>query len=207
VLAERGHRPGGSFPPRSTRVSLGASVQGVGRDGPQLDEHELREFLATEYPRLVGAVALVAGSRALAEDAVQEAVARAWERSDRGEHIESLGSWVMTVAINLSRSAWRRRRAERRARERLAGRTTAATDPGATLPELVDLRRAMETLPRRQREVVVLHYYLDLPVATIGAVLGVEVGTVKTSLFRARRALASALGVSEPDVEEEPERA
>jgi RNA polymerase sigma-70 factor, ECF subfamily len=137
-------------------------------------------------------------------------VARAWERSDRGERIESLGSWVMTVAMNLSRSAWRRRRVERRARERLAARAPRAIDPGASSPDLVDLRMALEALPRRQREVVVLHYYLDLPVASIGAVLGVEVGTVKTSLFRARRTLASALGVGDADAadeEAEPDRA
>jgi RNA polymerase sigma-70 factor (ECF subfamily) len=177
----------------------------VGRDGPQLDEERIREFVATEYPRLVGAVALVAGSRALAEDAVQEALARAWERTDRGERIESLGSWVMTVAINLSRSAWRRRRVERRARERVGERAAPPVDPGASTPELVDLRRAIEALPRRQREAVVLHYYLDLPVASIGAALGVDVGTVKTSLFRARRSLASALGVSHQE-EVEPRR-
>jgi RNA polymerase sigma-70 factor (ECF subfamily) len=198
----------GSFPPRSTRVSLNASLWSVGQDGSELDEAQIREFLTTEYPRLVGAVALIAGSRALAEDAVQEAVARAWERSERGERIESLGSWVMTVAINLSRSAWRRRRVERRAHERLGERAAAPADPGVSAPELVDLRRAMGELPRRQREVVVLHYYLDLPVATIGAALGVDVGTVKTSLFRARRSLAAALGVADADaVEGEPERA
>jgi RNA polymerase sigma-70 factor (ECF subfamily) len=178
-------------------------LRSVGRNGPQLDEAQIREFLATEYPRLVGAVALIAGSRWLAEDAVQEALARAWERSDRGERIESIGSWVMAVAVNLSRSAWRRRRVERRARERLAGGAAAAADPGASSPELVDLRRALEALPRRQRESVVLHYYLDLPVAEIGTVLGVDEGTVKTSLYRARRSLAAALGASE----EEPDRA
>jgi RNA polymerase sigma-70 factor (ECF subfamily) len=207
---QRAFEPGGqgSFPPRSTRDSLNASLRGVGRDGSQLDERQIREFLATEYPRLVGAVALLAGSRALAEDSVQEALVRAWERSERGERIESLGSWVMTVAINLSRSAWRRRRVERRARAKLGERMAAPMDPGTSAPELVDLRRAVDALPRRQREVVVLHYYLDLPVATIGVALGVDVGTVKTSLFRARRSLAAALGVADAEhEEEEPDRA
>src|SRR5262249_40413881 len=78
------------FPSRSTRGSLCASSRGVGQDRCELDEAQIREFLATQYPRLVGAVTLLCGSRALAEDAVQEAVARAWERSERGERIDAL---------------------------------------------------------------------------------------------------------------------
>ena len=74
-----------------------------------LSEADIREFLDTAYPRLVTAVALVSGSRAAAEDAVQEALARAWERSERGEAIESLPAWVTRVAMNLSKSRLRRR--------------------------------------------------------------------------------------------------
>jgi endonuclease YncB( thermonuclease family) len=54
-----------------------------------LDDETIREFLETTYPRLVAAVALVAGSRDAAEDAVQEALARAWERAGT-EQIRSL---------------------------------------------------------------------------------------------------------------------
>src|SRR5438876_11667136 len=90
--------------------------------GRVLDELTIRAFLATEYARRVAGVALACGSRAAAEDAVQEALARAWERSERGEQYDSLRAWVMRVAINLTRSAYRRTRAERRAREKLAAR-------------------------------------------------------------------------------------
>jgi len=67
-----------------------------GRTGTQgLDEYSLSEFVHGEYPRIVAAVALVCGSKA-AEDAVQEALARAWERSTKGEEIASVGAWVTT---------------------------------------------------------------------------------------------------------------
>jgi DNA-directed RNA polymerase specialized sigma24 family protein len=56
----------------------------------RVDEIALREFLHTRYRRLVAAVALVSGSRPAAEDAVQEALLRAWERSEKGEEVESL---------------------------------------------------------------------------------------------------------------------
>ena len=167
--------------------------------GNPLDEDTIREFLAADYPRLIAAIALVSGSRSAAEDAVQEALARAWERSERGERIESLRAWVLTVAMNLVRSAFRRMMAERRARERLgpvashSAWTGGAGAPGAT-EERVDILRALSALPRRQREATVLRYYLDMDVSEIAAVLRIHEGTAKTTLFRARHALAEALG-------------
>lgn len=147
-------------------------------------------------------MSLVTGSRALAEDAVQEALARAWERSERGEAIGSLPAWVTRVAMNLSRSTLRRLRAELRAGERLA---TAAGRPRpgpAGADSRVDVRRALAALPRRQREVTVLRYHLGLDVSEIAEALGVTEGTVKTSLFRARGALAASLGVVDEEEED-----
>jgi len=161
-----------------------------------LDDSELRMFLAEGYARLVAGVALIAGSRAAAEDAVQEALARAWERSDRGERIDSLPAWVTRVALNLAKSRLRRLRAEGRARERIAHAAVSA--PVGTEVRL-DIERALAALPRRQREVTVLRYYLGLDVAETAATLEVSVGTVKTCLHRARRALAAALGETDPE--------
>jgi len=161
-----------------------------------LDEPAIRTFLMTEYPRLVAAVGLACGSRAAGEDAVQEALARAWERSERGEHIESIAAWVTTVSMNLARSRWRRVLAERRAKDRLE----ASAVPGGSADEALDLARALEDLPRRQREAVVLHYYLGHAVADVAGLLGVTEGTIKTSLHRARKTLAEALGEKENDV-------
>jgi RNA polymerase sigma-70 factor, ECF subfamily len=161
-----------------------------------LDEHSIRAFLATDYPKVVAAIALISGSRAAAEDAVQEALARAWERSERGERIESLKAWVTTVAVNQVRSGFRSLRAERRARQRSGPRGSE----GVVLPSVVgaeqavDVRRALMALPRRQREATVLRYYLDLDVAEVARVLRINEGTAKTTLHRARKALAVALG-------------
>ncbi len=168
------------------------SAASIHRERPKgastLDEYAIREFLHTAYPRLVSAVGLVAGSRALAEDAVQEALARAWERSERGEVIRNLGGWVTAVALNLSRSWLRRVRSERRARERLGGASL-----GEPSPERVDVERAIGSLPRRQREAIVLRYYVGLDVREIAQALRLHEGTVKTTLHRARAALAERL--------------
>jgi RNA polymerase sigma-70 factor (ECF subfamily) len=162
----------------------------IGREDPALlSDADLREFVVTGYPRLVAGLALAAGSRAAAEDAVQEAVARAWERSQRGEPIDSLPAWVTRVAVNLTHSRWRHARVEARGRERLgsSGVTADADDR-------MDVARALAALPRRLREATVLRYYLGLDVAEVAGALGVTEGTAKTTLFRARQALAAALG-------------
>ncbi len=141
---------------------------------------------------------LISGSRPAAEDAVQEALARAWERGERGERIDSLVAWVTTVATNLLRSGFRRLMAERRARSRLPEASLAGSS--AAVDDQVDVVRALASLPRRQREATVLRYYLDMDVAEVAHALGVNEGTAKTTLFRARQALARALG--ERDLEE-----
>lgn len=166
-----------------------------------MDESDIRRFLDESYPRLVGAVALVAGDLATAEDAVQEAIVRAWERTDRGDRIEDLEPWVATVAMNLSRSRLRHLRVERRARPRLVAASTV-DGPNA---DAVDVRRALATLPRRQREAAVLRFYLDYSTQEIASAMGTSHGTVKSQLAKARAHLADALGV--PDGDEEPHHA
>jgi RNA polymerase sigma-70 factor (ECF subfamily) len=162
-----------------------------------LDDETIREFLETSYPRLVAAVALVAGSRDAAEDAVQEALARAWERAGT-EEIRSLPAWVTRVSLNLSKSRWRRLRAEARATERLK----IAPPPSAE--SRPDVERALAQLSRRQREVTVLRYYLGMDLREIAETLGITEGTVKTQLSRARRALTELLGDGEQEEVENP---
>jgi RNA polymerase sigma-70 factor (ECF subfamily) len=136
----------------------------------ELDEQELRAFFAGGYDRLVGRLDGWQ-RRAWAEDLVQEALVRAWERARRGKAVGSLPAWVTTVATNLAVSQLRREKAE-------------------------VLRELVERLPRRQREVVVLRYAADLDLASIAELLGIEVGTVKSSLSRGRRAVARALAAA-----------
>src|SRR5262249_38234160 len=165
--------------------------------GGRVDEVELRGFLREHYARLVGAVALVTGDLASAEDAVQEAIVRAWERTDRGEEIVALDRWVAAVAMNLSRSRFRRLRVERLARTRLVDPAVLEGPPG----ERVDVVRALAALPRRQREVSVLHYFLDLSTAEVADQMRTSEGTVKSQLSKARAHLAEALALKEDDQE------
>jgi RNA polymerase sigma-70 factor, ECF subfamily len=155
----------------------------------------IREFLRDDYPRLVNAVALLTGDVSAAEDAVQEALVRAWIRSDRGDIIASLPAWVAVTAMNVTRSRWRRVTAERRARALLAS-ATPSDDVGA---DRVDVERALAGLPRRQRQISVLRYFLQLDTREVADALGVSEGTVKNSLSEARTALATSLRIDEQE--------
>lgn len=137
------------------------------------------------------------GSPELAEEAVQEAFARAWARLQRGQRFDHLAGWVATVALNHARSGRRRKASERRAVERLAANQSAESDRGIELALVV--QSAVDGLARRQRDVVVLYYLLDIDVATVSRLLRVSEGTVKTALARARARLAVVLEDYEPE--------
>lgn len=123
-----------------------------------------------------------------AADAAQEAMTRAWRDWERVAVSGSdPGAWTRTVALNLCRDRWRRARV---ARDRAPVAPAPRPDD---LPDL-DLRRALGGLTVRQREAVVLRYWLDLDLAGVAAAMDVSVGSVKQHLARAHRHLATELG-------------
>jgi RNA polymerase sigma-70 factor, ECF subfamily len=161
------------------------------------DEEQLAQFVAGEYPGLVAALSLVCGDRTAAEDAVQEALARAVVAQRRGT-IDSLPAWVRVVALNQLRNRWRSRSREQKATQRLLD-TQVPSVVDDDLEDSMDLVAALASLSRRQREAVALHYRLGLSVAETAQAMRVSNGTVKTLLSRARAALGAALGDKEDD--------
>lgn len=153
-----------------------------------MDRERLVRFVQEDYPRVVAAVGLSCGDRALAEDAVQEVLAAAL---DHDRPVENLSGWVVVSAVNRVRSGARRRGAEQRAVERLR----QVPPPVSAAPTAVadEVLEALRALPERQREITALHYLLDLSVADIASSLEVSEGTVKTQLHRARAALRARL--------------
>jgi RNA polymerase sigma-70 factor, ECF subfamily len=164
-------------------------VRGVNESADDLGS-DPRELYAATYGRLVGMLTLVAGSRAEAEDVVQEAFARLlpqWPRVCRYDNPEA---WVRTVAFRL---LWNRVRRARNAVAALRRRGSSEGHVAAPSTETVDVQRALAALSLPQRQVVVLHHLLDLSVYQIAAELGVPIGTVKSRLGRARTILAPLL--------------
>ncbi len=178
-----------AFVPGATRSRAGAWL----RAAPMTLDARIRAFVDEDYRQVVATVEMVCGSLATAEDAVQEGLARAWEREARGEPIDNLAAWVTTVSLNLARSQMRRWRTERNAQARLVPLQRNIPDAPSASADAYAVRQALSALPRRQREVTALRYYLGLDVAGIAEWLGIGEGTVKAQLFRARKALAEAL--------------
>ena len=163
---------------------------------------DLTVFYAREYPLIVGALDLYCGDLHIAEEMAQEALARVCRDWPRVREMGSPGGWAHRVAMNLVNSHYRRRRIRRRVERRLrdegitSGRDRTVEDTGRE--EAV--RAAIRQLPDGQRTAVVLHYYLGHPLADVGEMMGWPLGTVKSHLHRARRALQDLL--TEHEIEE-----
>lgn len=129
------------------------------------------------------------GDAAEAQDLVQEAYARAWQRRRRPAGYDDPEAWLRLVVNRLSTDRWRRI-GVRRARA-AAEPPVPPVDPPAD--DVVLLVRAMRELPARHRQALALHYLLDRSIAEIATETGSTPNTVKSWLSRGRAALAAAL--------------
>jgi len=147
------------------------------------------KFYGAAFGRLVGQLFLVTGDLHEAEDVVQEAFARAAERWSTIRTYDLPEAWIRRVALNLAASAARRRRRWLAVRVRLA--QPPELPPASD--EVLELLQALGRLPMSQRQPLVLHYLLQLPVEQVARELGISTGSVKARLFRGRQALAAQL--------------
>jgi len=129
--------------------------------------------------------------RAAAEDVVQEAALKAWRRLRSLRPGSDFGPWFLGIAANQCRSLRRTRwwsvlRFEQ-VHSPAAQGTEDATVRGA------DMRRALQRLPDGQRAAILLHFYLDLPLETVAAVLGISVSGAKSRVNRALKRMRRGL--------------
>ena len=175
--------------PVAMRATVGEQVdEGVSMG----TEAEFSALYQARFGDLATQLYAYLGDRAEAQDVVQEAFVRAWQRWPQISEYDDPVAWIRRVAWNLATSRHRRRAVARRFLLRAA---PPETEPGAN-PDRVALVAALRQLPERQRRAVVLHYLADLSVADIAAEIGVAQGTVKSWLHRARAELARLLSDS-----------
>jgi RNA polymerase sigma-70 factor (sigma-E family) len=154
---------------------------------------ELHDLYQAHYVGLVRLAALVLGSRESAEEVVQDAFVKLDSSWDRIDDPTRTPAYLRSIVMNLARSRLRRRVLARR--HRPAGPSHA---PGSDVAAVSrdDQRRvveALQTLPTRQRQCLVLRYYAELSEAEIAETLGISPGTVKSSTHRAMKSLAQRL--------------
>lgn len=178
------------FPARETLID---DVSGPDRDDAALvaafvrerSEEAFNELYARHAPRMYGLARRLLGARAVdADDVLQDAWMRAAPKlaSFRGD--SSLSTWLCGFIVN-------------GCRERSPGRLTSeeATLPGASVrfDNPIDVHRALAALADGYRAVLVLHDVEGYTHGEIGAMLGIEPGTSKSQLSRARRAMRAML--------------
>ena len=150
-------------------------------------EAEFRVCYAELYPRIASYLMSLTRNRETAHDLAQETFARLF---DRWARVEEPTPYAFRIATNLARRSWRHNQRDVRAMHALDDGSRQVRDD----TEGVDLRLAVDALPGRYRQVVLLHYYADLSVASIATTLGRPAGTVKRQLAEARERLGESLG-------------
>ena len=157
------------------------------------DREDFRAYVVARSPALLRTAYLLSGSRADAEDLLQTALAKTYLAWGRIRDREAVDGYVRRVMVNTQTSWWRRRRVDEHSTDRVPER------PGRDVTADLDLHDALWTalsgLPKRQRAMVVLRYYEDLSEAETAAVMGVSVGTVKSTTSRALLKLRESSGL------------
>jgi RNA polymerase sigma factor (sigma-70 family) len=157
-----------------------ALVEEAGEE-PSLD---FEEFFRTEHVRLLRALFLVTGSAHEAEDLMQEAFVRVWERWSRVRSMDDPVGYLYRTAMNAFRS--RARRAATAARRIL---TPGGTNPFDAIEAKDEAARALATLTRRQRLALVLTEYLGYSGEEAAAIMRVKPATVRVLSHQGRNAL------------------
>ncbi len=144
-------------------------------------------YMAVRQPSLLRTAYLLAGDAHTAEDLVQTALAKLYLSWDKVRDPELLDGYVRRILVNEHNSLWRRAWKRReQASETLPEQGYADAPDDGLQAALWDF---VQTLPRKQRAVVVLRYYEDMSEAEIAQVLGISPGTVKSQASRALAAL------------------
>ena len=149
---------------------------------------QFRAWVVARSPALLRTAYLLTGSRADAEDLLQTTLAKTYLAWDRVRDREAVDGYARRVMVNAQTSFWRRKRVDERPTDALPEPSHSrhgARDLTADLDLHDALWTALAGLPKRQRAAVVLRYYEDLSEAETAAVLGVSVGTVKSTTSRA----------------------
>lgn len=159
-------------------------VAGVAVSTTRGRDDEFRRFYADAFPAVAGYCLALTASPALADELAQEALIQVYVRWTT---LRTPRGYAFRVAANLASEHWRRRDRELATWSELAAHTAPAAE---TDPALWDV---VARLPRPLRQVLLLHYLYDLPIADVATAIRRPVGTVKRRLHEGRALLATAL--------------
>lgn len=166
------------------------------------EQDDFREFVEARSSALLRTAWMFTGDAHLAEDLLQTALARTWPHWERIRY-GSPEAYVRTVMVR-THASWRARLWRRESPTAdLAGLRSGnvAADASDHVDERIVLAGALDRLPVRQRQVVVLRFFDDLSVGEVARIMGVSQGTVKSQTSKALATLRTL--VPAPDLVEE----
>ncbi|MBK8020529.1 MAG: RNA polymerase sigma factor [Chloroflexi bacterium] len=151
----------------------------------------LEELVARHYDALTGYLyRLLHGDRSLAQDMVQETFLRALRGIRLYQPARPFKPWLYAIATNLARDHYQRADTRRTEAMPEADDSQPALANAFTGDERLiaqeearEVMASLASLPNAQREVLILHFYQDLPLAAIAETLDIPLGTVKSRLF------------------------
>ena len=198
AVSERKQSVEVELPRLSDEELLSRSLEG--RDGVAFDL-----LVDRYYERIYGYLLRFLKDSDTAEDLLQETFLRVWRKRGDFKHIASFSTWIYTIAGNLARSEWRRRKRWRMVRldppESADEPGYQLADTGSSPAQKTEQRMAVdallaevEQLPERYREVIVLRDMQGMSYEEIAGIVQIPVGTVKSRLNRGRLLLQSKLG-------------
>lgn len=167
---------------------------------PSMEALSSMEAFSAELGRIMPVVTRVARRFAPlgdADDVIQEACLAAWRYRHRFDPEQgSFQTWMVRILLNESYKTVGRRRRNGLLLGRLADRSHFSTETPSGGSDR-QLETLVAGLPRRQREVIELYYFVDLPVQQVAELLGISSGTVKSTLADARRSIQFRLAGEE----------
>jgi RNA polymerase sigma-70 factor (ECF subfamily) len=175
-------------------MTMSASLHSVpaGPDEGALvaERRQFEDFFLAEHDRLYRALCLVTGSRDEAEEVLQDAFLRLWERWDRIRDVDDPRAYLYRTAMNAFRSRYRS--ASRRMKRVITARPP--DDAFALIEERDVVVRALRQLIPQQRAAIVLTGLLDYTSEEAGRMLGMKASTVRALSTRAREAMRTKVG-------------
>jgi len=148
------------------------------------NEREFREYVAARQDRLFRVALLLTGHREDAEDLLQTALTKLalhWKTAARATSVDA---YVRKILYHQQVGHWRRRAPHREYATAAPPDPGVVDDPATDTALRVTLSRALGQLTHRQRAVLVLRYYEDLPESEVARILGCAVGTVRSQTAR-----------------------
>ena len=153
-------------------------------------EDSLTELYTAHYLELVRLAAFLTGDRDNAEEVVQDAYVKVF---GSWRNVREPEAYLRTAVVNLSRSRLRRKQVVAKHRPEPLPDVASAESSALVTAQREAVLHALQQLPRRQREAVVLRYYGDLSEAQTAAAMGCSAGAVKSHTSRAMAALRPLL--------------